>query len=479
MTNFKELGTLSAEKVMEVLGPKVGYSSDDIEMFGAVLDTIHTIGEKKIRPHIMEWEEEGVRVENGRAIIPETMEKVLKELIVDNELNAFFIPKELGGYGFTNVAQGMLSETLSQYDISFQILSFISLSVMEAMVVYYKENFAPILEKFAKGEYTGYVGFTEPQAGSNLANVKSTSELDGDEYVLNGTKIFISNGGYANCGLILTRNMVNGKQEGHNVFVVEGLDGIVAERVEHKSGLKANPTAQLHFENLRVPKENIIAQVGKGYKKVLERLMGMRLGVTFQGIGATTRALELAKQYAEERVQFKKPIISFPGVANKIKEIERTLPRMRAYGFQAALALDRFYKGYIPFEVGATGDASEKMAAQSLPSPLIAGLSHYMVSSAKFYTSEMVNMIAYDAQQVFGGNGFIAEYEINKIARDVRVLSVYEGTSEIHAFIVDKAQEAFGMLPKGKFTPLGQQYDDKTRYEKMLYLKFPEMEGKI
>ncbi len=480
MSLTKKISTMSANEIFAFLSKKLGYEDDDIEMFVAVLETLAEICEKKIRPNVLEWDAVGAQLKDGKVVLPGTLDNVVKEIIQDNELYSFFIPKELGGYGFANLALAALSEIMSQYDVGVHILVFISLSVLEALTVYNEPQFNPIIDKFAKGAYTGYVGFTEAGAGSNLEAVKTTSVLEGDEYVINGTKIFISNGGHAETGLVLARNMVDGKQEGHNVFIVEGLEGITTERLEHKSGLRANPTAQLHFKDVRVPKENIIAGVGKGYKKVLERLMGMRLGVTFQGTGATIRAYELAKNYAEERVQFGKPINSFPGVSNKLKSLEATIPRMRTYGFYSAFALDRYYKGWLPFDVGADGkDASEKMAASSLPGAAIGGLTHYFISSGKMYTSELSNYMTYDAQQIFGGNGFVEEYEVNKIARDVRVLNVYEGTSEIHEFIIRRAQDAVNLLPAGKFPRISHTWDDRTVYEKIFYLKFPEIDGLI
>lgn len=480
MSLVKKISTMSANEMFAHLSKELGYEAEDAEMFLAVLETIAEICEKKVRPNLIEYDEVGAKLKDGKVILPGNLDAVVKEIIQDNEFYSFFIPKHLGGYGFANMALAAMSEVMNSYDISTHILVFISLSVMEALTVYHEEQFDPIIEKFAKGAYTGYVGFTEAGAGSNLEAVKTTSVLDGDEYVINGTKIFISNGGYAETGLVLARNMVNGKQEGHNVFIVEGMEGITTERLEHKSGLRADPTAQLHFKDVRVPKENIIAGVGQGYKKVLERLMGMRLGVAFQALGGAIRATELAKSYSEERVQFGKPIGSFPGVANKIKEMEASLPRMRTYGYHAAYALDRYYKGWLPFDVGAGGkDTSEKMAASSLPGSAIGGLTHYFISTAKMFNSEIVNYLTYDAQQVYGGNGYVEEYEVNKIARDVRVLNVYEGTSEIHEFIIGKAQTAVNLLPAGKFPRISSVWDDKTKYQKHFYINFPTLDGLI
>jgi len=479
MATIESIAAEGGSEILRHYAQKLKFSDEQIDTFLAVLDTVDEILEKKARPHIFEWEEEGARIdEDNNVQLPATMQAVLDEITKDNQIYSLFIPEEMGGFGYTQVFQAALSEKFCQYDISLHISTFISLSVIEALTVYYKENFDPILNDFIEGKSTGYVAFTEPQAGSNLENVKSTAELDGDEYVLNGTKIFISNGGHANVGLFLGKNIVDGKEDGTNVVLVNTREGVNAERLEDKSGIHVNPTAQLHFDNVRVPKENIISKAGQGYRKVLERLMGMRLGVSMQGTGAAIRAYELASQYAEERVQFGKPIGEFDGVARKLKNIGKTIPRMRAYAFQAGFALDRYYKGYIPAEIpGATGDASERMAADSLPGVARGGIAHYYVSSAKLYNSEVVQNILYDASQIFGGSGFIKEYEINKILRDVRVLSVYEGTSEIHEFLISRASQALNLLPK--FQPLSAQFEGSTIYEDFLLQRFPGLQGKI
>jgi alkylation response protein AidB-like acyl-CoA dehydrogenase len=158
--------------------------------------------------------------------------------------------------------------------------------------------------------------------------------------------------------------------------------------------------------------------------------------------------------------------------------MDKTIKRMRVYGYQGAYALDRYYKGYIAAEVGATGDASEKMAANNFPSPVLTGLAHYYISQAKLYNTEISNYILYDAQQIHGGSGFISETEVNKIARDVRVLPIYEGTSEIHEWIISRAQDAINMLPK--FKRVSSDWEgDLTVYEKILYERFPGIAGKI
>ncbi|MHA2253118.1 MAG: acyl-CoA dehydrogenase family protein [Candidatus Kariarchaeaceae archaeon] len=477
MTSIETIANEGTLALVSHFAKKEGYEDEQISMFSEVLDTIKTIMEEKVRPYSQEWENEGAKLVDGKVTVPKGLEDVMIELIKDNELYSWFMPEEFGGYGFSGVFQSASNELMCQYDMSLQILTTISLSVMEPLIIYNKPEYEPIIKQFMNGERTGYVAFTEAQAGSNLQNVKATSELDGDEYVLNGSKIFISNGGYANTGLFLARNMVDGKEEGTNVFLVDNLDGITTVRLEEKSGIHADPTAELLYENVRVPKEYLIANPGEGYRKVLERLMGMRLGVTFQGIGATKRAYELSKAYAAERVQFGKPIDSFPGVSRKLEEMRKQIPKLEAYGYLAAYSLDRYYKNYIPADIGATGPSSEKTAADMFPSAVRVGLAHYFVSSAKLYTSEIANSILYDAQQIFGGNGFVSEYEVNKICRDVRVLPVYEGTSEIHEYLIGRAQQALNLLPK--FKPLSESFEGLTMYERILYERFPQIVGKM
>ena len=228
---------------------------------------------------------------------------------------------------------------------------------------------------------------------------------------------------------------------------------------------------------MRVSKEAIVGGVGTGYRNVLERLMSMRIIVGMQGIGAMERAYDLAHEYANTREQFGKPIISFDGVSRKLKEMEVQLPRMRKLAFASAHAYDRFSRGYVPCEVGATGVASELEAAKLLPNVARRGLAHYYCSATKLYCSEITQHLAYDSSQVFGGNAFVAENEINKIMRDIRVLTIYEGASEIHEWLLQKTMKAVKMVPSIK--PMIASYPEETVYEKMLFARFPKMQGLI
>lgn len=466
-------------KLLEKYAKKLLYENDQIETVREIAKSIEAILEKhKVREKAQLWDNEGPKLIDGKIILPEGMEKVLFEIIRENEFYNVFIPEEFGGMGFTPIMLGPILDVLTQYDLSLQILTTISLSVLEPLITNYKPEFEDTIKNFAKGQTTGYVAFTETGAGSNLENVKSTSVLKGDEWVLNGAKIFVSNGGYAKTGLFLAQNIENGKSNGTNVFLVEGLNDINILRLEEKSGLHANPTAQLEFENVHVPKENVIGKIGDGYRKVLERLMGMRLGVAFQAVSTAKRGYQLALEYANTREQFNKPIVSFPEVSYKLKAMQEQIPRMEDYAYRAAYSIDRLLRSWIPTDVGAGGkNITEKVAAKMLPSIVREGIGHYYASSAKIYCTEISNLLLYDAQQIFGGMGFVSETEINKIVRDARILSIYEGTSEIHSWTINRAKKAVGMIPRFKYPYKG--YEDMTTYETMLFARFPHLKELI
>ncbi len=466
-------------ELMENYANKLHYDKDQIDTVKEITNSIESILRKHdVHNKSQKWDQEGTKLVDGKVILPKGMEDVLFEIIQDNEFYNVFIPEKFGGMGFTPVVLGPILDVITQFDLSLQILTTISLSVLEPLISNYKPEFEDTIQKFAKGSATGYVAFTEPGAGSNLENVKSTSILDGDEWILNGTKIFVSNGGYANTGLFLAQNIENEKSNGTNVFLVEGLNNIKVERLEEKSGIHANPTAQLHYDNVTVPKENVIGKIGEGYRKVLERLMGMRLGVAYQAVSTAKRAYKLAFEYSNIREQYNKPIIAFPEISAKIRAMQRQIPRMEDYAYRAAYSIDRHARSWIPTDVGAGGkNITEKVAAKMLPSIVREGIAHYYASSAKIYCTEIVNTLLYDAQQIFGGMGFVVESEINKIVRDARVLSIYEGTSEIHSWAINRARKAVGMIPRFKYPY--QEYEDMTVYETMLFARFPHLKGLI
>jgi len=456
------------------------HDTDKINLLNDVLTTLKEVLDRNnVQERSLEWDEIGAKLINGKVILPDTFENVLRELVVDNQLALLFLPEDMGGYGFTNLFAGPIIDLISQYDFSLRIASMSGIGISNLLLKYYKEPFDNALQGFADGSRIGYVAFTEPQAGSNLKNIKSTSELDGDEYILNGTKIYISNGGYGNTGLFLCNNLVNGKVEGTNVFLVEGNENITTLRLEKKSGIRVNPTAQLLFDNVRVPKENLIGEIGQGYNKVLERLQGMRIAVAFQSSGATKRVYQLAKNYAETREQFGKTIGSFNDVSRKLDSIKSQISRLEYYAYLSAYALDisNYNLPTDNLNLSKVPVNLTNIVNQSVPAGIDHNLTPYFVSNAKLYCSETCNSLMYDACQIFGGLGFISETEVNKIARDSRVLSIYDGTSEIHHWIINRSQKIIESIDK--FVNPYNFIPNQTVYDKMLELKFPGIFNKI
>ncbi|MHA2251344.1 MAG: acyl-CoA dehydrogenase family protein [Candidatus Kariarchaeaceae archaeon] len=477
MSGIEDMDKYSKE-LFDHYAKKLKFSEEQIELFDDVLDTVEAILEKhKVRSQAIEWDRVGTKLVDGKVIPPPGFGEVVDEFLKENQLCHLFVPENKGGSGFTHLMTGPISEKISSYDIPLMMMTLTGLIVMEPLFRYYKQDFDPIVKRISEGHDKCYVAFTEAEAGSNLQRIKTTSELVGDEYVINGEKLFISNGGYGAIGLVLAQNIVNGKQEGTNVLLVDNLEGVTTVRLEEKIGLHASPTAQMLFEDVRVPKEYVVGEVGNGYRKVLERLMGMRVSVGFQSIATCKRAYKLSYEYAQTREQFKKPIISFDDVSRKLDAMKQQIPRIQDYAYKGAYALDRYGKGWIPSDIGAGGkNAAEKTAAKLIPSVVKDGIAHYFASACKIYTAEVTNYLLYDAVQIFGGNGYISENEVNKMSRDVRVLPIYDGTSEIHHWIINRAQKAIGLLPRFKRT---YNYENETLYEKMLFLRFPGLKDKI
>ncbi|MCE7735594.1 MAG: acyl-CoA/acyl-ACP dehydrogenase [Candidatus Heimdallarchaeota archaeon] len=455
-----------------------GTDNDKLDMIYATLETlIEVMDRNKVYQKSAEWDEEGVKLVNGKVVFPNGYEKVIDEIIKENQLGTLVLPESLGGLELTGVQFAPIIELIARYDAAMGMTAMSGLGIMNILKQFYKPEFEEILVGFSTGENTGYAAFTEPQAGSNLRNIKSTSVLDGDEYVLNGTKIFITNGGYANYGIFLANNIVNGKKEGTNVFLVGDYEGITAVRLEHKSGIRTSPTAELLFEDVRVPKEHLIGEVGTGYEKVIERLLGMRVSVSFQALGNCKRAYELAEVYSNTREQFGKTIGTFPAIRRKLKQMRLQIPRMEEWAYAGAYALDWATEKTDSMGVQIVNSNRDKLVNSIQEILRHEDLIHYYVSGGKLYNGEISNYFMYDAQQIFGGNGFISETEINKITRDVRILPVFDGTSEIHSWVIERSLKYLEGMPE--FVKISSLWDDKTIYEDYVNSKFPSLNDKL
>jgi alkylation response protein AidB-like acyl-CoA dehydrogenase len=272
---------------------------------------------------------------------------------------------------------------------------------------YLKEKY---LKPLAAGEMIGSFALTEPGAGSDPSAQKAKAVLDGDEYVINGTKLFITTGKNSNITVVTAYTDRDKKHKGISAFVVEkGTPGFHVGKEEEKMGLLSSDTVELVFEDCRVPKENLLGNEGDGFVIAMASLDGGRIGIASQSVGLAQACLDAAISYAKERVQFGRPISQFQGIRWMIADMATRIEAARLLTLNAAAMKDR--------------EESFGPAA----------------SMAKLYASETANWVAYQALQIHGGYGYIKEFPVERYYRDARVFTIYEGTSEIQRRVISNA----------------------------------------
>jgi alkylation response protein AidB-like acyl-CoA dehydrogenase len=263
------------------------------------------------------------------------------------------------------------------------------------------------LPKLASGEWIGGFALTEPQAGSDASQLRTTAVLDGDAYVLNGAKQFISSGKNGSLIIVFAVTDKDAGSKGISAFIVEtDTPGYEVVRVEDKLGLHSSDTCQLSFENMRVPKENLLGAEGEGYKIALANLEGGRIGIASQAVGMARKSLELALEYAQERKAFGKQIAQHQAVGFRLADMATKVEAARQLVHHASRRRD-------------------------------AGLPALREASmAKLFATEIAEEVCSAAIQTFGGYGYLSDYPVERIYRDVRVSQIYEGTSDIQRLVI-------------------------------------------
>lgn len=268
------------------------------------------------------------------------------------------------------------------------------------------EKYVP---KLASGEYLGSFCLTEPAAGSDAASIKTSAKKVEGGYELNGSKVFITNGGYADVYIVFAVTDSTQKTKGITAFIVERtMEGLVIGKNEEKMGLHGSSTVQLTFENLFVPEENILGQLGEGFTIAMANLNVGRIGIAAQALGIAEAALEAAIGYAKERQQFNQPIIKHQGIAFKLADMATSVEAAKQLVYSAAALCER-------------GEDCKKEA-----------------SMAKLFASKIAVEVATEAIQVYGGYGYSKEYPVERYFRDAKVTEIYEGTSEIQRLVISK-----------------------------------------
>ncbi len=319
------------------------------------------------------------------------------------------IAEEYGGAGMDTVAYAAAVLELAKVDASVAITmaAHTSLGTLPIAIAGTEEQKQKYLPKLATGEIIGAFGLTEPSAGSDAGSTKTTAKLDGDEYVVNGGKIFITNSSLAGL-LTLTTNIIeNGENKGIGALIVETDNtGLKIGPKEKKMGWCASDTRQLFFENMRVPKENLLGHPSQGFKTFLKTLTGGRISVAALSCGTAEGAFQQALHYSTERKAFGKEIHKFQAIGFKLADMATDIEAAKLLTFHAAWMKDQ-------------GKDVTKAAAM-----------------AKLFASEAAMRITTEAIQVHGGYGYVKEYDVERFFRDAKVLEIGEGTSEIQRMII-------------------------------------------
>ena len=359
-------------------------------------DEVRRFCEDEIRP--------GVAERDRNHTFPAQILKDLGEM----GLLGMTVAEEYGGAGLSASDLVIVIEEVARVCPSVAV----SLSVSNSVCCWPINQFGSedlkgrVLPILASRSSLGAFALTEPGSGSDAASMLSTATQDGDEWILNGSKAWITNAGVASFYLAFARTDPDAGHRGISAFVVPAdAPGLSIGAQEEKLGLRASQTASILFEDCRVPAVNLVGVVGQGFKIALATLDHSRLGIAAQAVGIHQRALELAIGYASERIQFGRPIAEYQAIRFKIAEIATNL--------EAARSLCR----------AAAGAENTKEAGR-------------LAAEAKLLASELANRACWDCLQIHGGNGFSEEYEIARLYRDVRVTTIYEGTSEMQRRII-------------------------------------------
>jgi butyryl-CoA dehydrogenase len=336
----------------------------------------------------------------------------IMQVLAQSDLMGLYIPEEYGGAGMGGLELCIAVEELSKACLGVSTsYAANALGTYPILISGTDEQKKKFLPGIASGEKLVAFGLTEANAGSDAGGVQTTAKLDGEEYVINGTKQWITNGGEADIYTIIAITDKEKGARGASAFIVEkGTPGFTFGKKEDKMGIRASVTCELVFDNCRVPKENIIGKEGMGFIVAMRTLDKARPGVGSQGVGVAQGAIDEAVKFARERIQFGKPIISFQAVQHMLADMATTVEAARALVYAVCRYIDS----------GAKDVA--KASAMS-----------------KLFATDVAMKVTTDAVQVMGGSGYMKEYPVEKMMRDAKILQIYEGTNQIQRNVIGQA----------------------------------------
>lgn len=366
---------------------------------GMIAQMVRDFAEKEIKPNMKNWDD--------HEIFPEETMKKLGDL----GLLGIFIPEEYGGsgFGYAEYATALMELGKVCGGIGLSVAAHNSLCTGHIFYHGSEAQKKKYLPKLASGEWIGAWGLTEANTGSDAMRMKTTAVKDGNHWVLNGTKNWITHGLSGDVAVVLIRTGDLLDSKGITAFIVEkGTPGFSAVKIKEKLGVRASETAELIFDNVRIPEENVIGDVGAGFKQAMQILDGGRISIASLSCGVARGAYEASVKYAKEREQFGKPIAHFQAIAFKLADMATEVEAAELLTFQAAYLKDN-------------------------KRPVTKAGAY-----AKYYASEVSVKCGNEAVQVMGGYGYTKEYPAEKFLRDAKLMTIGEGTSEIQKIVISR-----------------------------------------
>ena len=376
-----------------------GFDMKQSESVKMVADMARDFAEKHIRPYVMEWDE--------AQIFPVETLKKMGEL----GLLGMLVPEEFGGAGLGYFEYSAAIQEIAKVCGSVGLSMAAHNSLCAGHIMYFgsqaqKEKW---LSKLATAEWIGAWGLTEANTGSDALRMTTTAVLDGDHYIINGAKNWITHGKSGDVAVVMVRTGEKGDSKGISAIVIEkGTPGFTAGKKENKLGMRASETTEMIFDNCRVPKENLLGKEGEGFKQAMQILDGGRISIAALSLGIAKGAFIAATNYAKERHQFGQAIANFQGISFKLADMATRIEAAELLILQAA-------------DLKNNGKKLTKESAM-----------------AKYYASEVAVAVANDAVQIFGGYGYTKDFPVEKYYRDAKLCTIGEGTSEIQKLVISR-----------------------------------------
>src|SRR5215203_231366 len=369
------------------------------EITQQVAQTARDFAQQNIRPHVMEWDESQE--------FPLAVFRKLGEL----GMMGVLVPEQYGGAGLSYFEYKTVIEEIAKVDgsIGLSVAAHNSLCTGHILLFANEEQKQKYLPKLATAEWLGAWGLTEPNTGSDAGNMKCTATRDGNNWIINGTKNWITHGKSGDIAVVICRTGEPRAKNNATAFIVErGVPGFSGGKKENKLGMRASETAEMVFENCVIPDSNRLGEVGDGFKQSMKVLDGGRISIASLSLGIAKGAYEAALQYSQERHQFDVPISSFQGISFKLADMATEIMAADLLTLQACDLKNR-------------GEAVTKAGAM-----------------AKYYASEVAVRVSTDAVQIFGGYGYTKDFPVEKYYRDSKLCTIGEGTSEIQKIVISR-----------------------------------------